>query len=693
MVESCSRRTSGARTGSRRHTRAARSVSTAAPSRPTAHGGVRRVAAAARGAGRAAAARARVRGSPLGRRRPARLRRPPRRLGDDRSAADRRNGAARAARPASRLGRRQAERAHALDRRAVGRRDGPAPRSACSTAPCSTPRRSRPCCSARRATRSTPRSTRGCSPSTRDGDLALPETVQGLIAARIDGLAPEEKALLQDASVIGKVFWPGALAGQRRARTPRARAEGVRPARPPLRRSRARRSTPSCTRSSATSPTGRFPARDRAEKHRRAAEWLASLAGDRSEDHAEMLAHHYREALALVGGRRTGREPLCAGPRDALRGGGAAGALARRRRRRVRACVRGARADRRGTIRSGRRFSSSPPTGGRDLADADVTGLLDEAVDGFLALGDTGRAAEAAQVLAREFFHRGDVSRADDATAAGRSSLRVRSALSTATARAIAGHARHVVVASCRDTQRAPISRARRSTSPTRRATTRLAMHALNTIGMARVYSGDVAGLDDLERRGRAWPGRRRGVRAGDGAQQPRQHARRPSAVSTRATARLDEARELCERYGITAGIVWNEGERVYQRDRRGDLEGTIGGREPIPCAAVRGGELPATPRARYPRPCLPGPGPDHRGCRRRRGSTGGHRGVEHRCADRRRGSSPSALAAFARPVVPRRRSELLQRALAATYDALVWDLALQLVELGRGDEFLARPE
>src|SRR6201997_479442 len=44
-------------------------------------------------------------------------------------------------------------------------------------------------------------------------DLPLPENVQGLIAARIDGLVPEEKALLQDASVIGKVFWPGALAG------------------------------------------------------------------------------------------------------------------------------------------------------------------------------------------------------------------------------------------------------------------------------------------------------------------------------------------------------------------------------------------------------------------------------------------------------------------------------------------------
>ena len=45
------------------------------------------------------------------------------------------------------------------------------------------------------------------------GEISLPETVQGLIAARIDGLAPAEKALLQDASVIGKVFWPDVVPG------------------------------------------------------------------------------------------------------------------------------------------------------------------------------------------------------------------------------------------------------------------------------------------------------------------------------------------------------------------------------------------------------------------------------------------------------------------------------------------------
>src|SRR6059058_1790903 len=131
-----------------------------------------------------------------------------------------------------------------------------------------------------------------------DGDLALPETVQGLIAARIDGLAPEEKTLLQDASVIGKVFWPGALAGSDdRFIHALERKEFVR---------RDRRSSIAGETQYAFLHAlvrdvayGQIPRAERAVKHQRAAEWLASLAGDRAEDHAEMLAYHYREALAL----------------------------------------------------------------------------------------------------------------------------------------------------------------------------------------------------------------------------------------------------------------------------------------------------------------------------------------------------------------------------------------------------------
>jgi len=43
-------------------------------------------------------------------------------------------------------------------------------------------------------------------------DLPLPESVQGTIAARIDTLPADEKAVLQEAAVVGKVFWLGAVA-------------------------------------------------------------------------------------------------------------------------------------------------------------------------------------------------------------------------------------------------------------------------------------------------------------------------------------------------------------------------------------------------------------------------------------------------------------------------------------------------
>src|SRR5207302_1840622 len=43
-------------------------------------------------------------------------------------------------------------------------------------------------------------------------DAQLPESVQGIIAARLDALPAEEKDLLQDAAVMGKVVWVGALA-------------------------------------------------------------------------------------------------------------------------------------------------------------------------------------------------------------------------------------------------------------------------------------------------------------------------------------------------------------------------------------------------------------------------------------------------------------------------------------------------
>ena len=64
-----------------------------------------------------------------------------------------------------------------------------------------------------RATRSSWRRRSACSSKAARGTGAdrIPDTLQALIAARIDHLSPPAKTLLQRASVIGRVFYRGAL--------------------------------------------------------------------------------------------------------------------------------------------------------------------------------------------------------------------------------------------------------------------------------------------------------------------------------------------------------------------------------------------------------------------------------------------------------------------------------------------------
>src|SRR5438093_1889201 len=158
--------------------------------------------------------------------------------------------------------------------------------------------------------------------------LPLPETVQGMIAARLDSLESVDKQLIQNAAVLGKVFWSGALAaltGRERFLVEEQlhgleRKEFVR---------RERRSAVAGERDIVLLHLllrdvaySQIPRSERADKHTGAAAWIESLSADRSEDRAEMLAHHYLEALQLV--RITGgdesvlREPA----RKALTGAG-----------------------------------------------------------------------------------------------------------------------------------------------------------------------------------------------------------------------------------------------------------------------------------------------------------------------------------------------------------------------------------
>ncbi|MGH3064352.1 MAG: ATP-binding protein [Gaiellaceae bacterium] len=137
------------------------------------------------------------------------------------------------------------------------------------------------------------------------GELPLPESVQGLISARLDTLTDEEKALVQDASVVGKVFWLGALA-QLSAGVERSRVEELLRG---LQRKqfvrRERRSSMEGDDQYSFEHTlvrdvayAQIPRADRAEKHRRAAAWIESLG--RPDDLAELRAHHYVSAIEAL---------------------------------------------------------------------------------------------------------------------------------------------------------------------------------------------------------------------------------------------------------------------------------------------------------------------------------------------------------------------------------------------------------
>jgi tetratricopeptide (TPR) repeat protein len=122
----------------------------------------------------------------------------------------------------------------------------------------------------------------------------------------LDTLSADRKALLQHASVLGKVFWLGGVASMsgtderavREALHELANKELVRAIRSTSVEGQAEYSFwHALVRDVAY---GQIPRAQRAEKHLAAAAWIEGIAGDRAADHAEFLAHHYEVALDLA---------------------------------------------------------------------------------------------------------------------------------------------------------------------------------------------------------------------------------------------------------------------------------------------------------------------------------------------------------------------------------------------------------
>src|SRR5436190_109986 len=143
-------------------------------------------------------------------------------------------------------------------------------------------------------------------------EAGVPETLQGVVAARIDALPPSEKELLQQAAVLGKVFWSDALAALSGLDAwaledplyALERKEFVR---------REQRSAVAGASQYAfvhvlvrDGAYGQMPRRARADAHLRVADWFETLPADRAEDRAEMLAHHLVQAVEY--GRAAGSD-------------------------------------------------------------------------------------------------------------------------------------------------------------------------------------------------------------------------------------------------------------------------------------------------------------------------------------------------------------------------------------------------
>ena len=136
--------------------------------------------------------------------------------------------------------------------------------------------------------------------------IPLPPTVNGLIAARLDTLSPARKRMLQDAAVVGKVFWVGAVAEMGNQEQDEVQAALHELVRKELVRTVRRSSMAGQAEYSFAHALIRdvcyaqIPRAERAQRHCLAAAWIERMAGERAADHAEILAAHYTTALELA---------------------------------------------------------------------------------------------------------------------------------------------------------------------------------------------------------------------------------------------------------------------------------------------------------------------------------------------------------------------------------------------------------
>ena len=335
-------------------------------------------------------------------------------------------------------------------------------------------------------------------------DVPFPDTVHALVAARLDTLSRERKALLQDAAVLGKVFWAGALrrmggrteAAVRDTLHELSRKELVRP----MRASSVAGEAEHAFRHMVVRDVAyaQIPRAARAAKHLAAAAWIEEQAGGRVEDLAEVLAHHYLQALELTraaGGTGPATAGLAERTRVALRDAGdrsfalnAFAAAARWYRAALERWPAGDPERPRLLLGLGTALYHAEEAGDEELAEASA---------GLLAAGDRESAAQAEVLLARLTSWRGaqPTSLAHTRHAAA---LLEDGGPSEAKALALANLAADRMLAG--DNAEAIRVGTDALTLVDDLGLDRLRPRVLSSIGTARLGAGDLAGLGDLER-------------------------------------------------------------------------------------------------------------------------------------------------------------------------------------------------
>ena len=137
-------------------------------------------------------------------------------------------------------------------------------------------------------------------------EVPLPDSIGALIAARLDLLSAERKALLADAAVVGRTFWAGAVAAIS-GREPAEVLEGLlelvaKELVSPVRGSSIEGETEFLFVHALVCDVAyeQLTRADRAAKHAALAKWLEERTAGRTEDLAEVLAYHYGTALEMA---------------------------------------------------------------------------------------------------------------------------------------------------------------------------------------------------------------------------------------------------------------------------------------------------------------------------------------------------------------------------------------------------------